>query len=223
MNQKSTPQAFGIIGLGRFGMALAKALSESGREVIVLDRDEDKVKEVRAFTDYAYICEKLSKEAMQEAGIDGCDVVVVCIGEQLDTSILTALHVLALGVPKVFAKATSTEHGMILEKLGVEPLFPEQEAATWTARAILSRNLLDYIPIGADIEIAKIKIGEKFAGASVAGADFRRTFGLNIIALERESGFSIDVDSSDVFEANDAVVVIGKEAQICYLEHFLQQ
>lgn len=215
------PKIFGVIGLGIFGMTLAKQLSKAYREVIVLDRNEEKLKEARQFTDYAYVCEHLTKEAMCEAGIEDCDVVVICIGEQMDTSILTALYVQSLGVKKVFAKATSLEHGIILEKMGVEPLFPEQEAATWTARFMVSRNLLDYIPISEDIELAKIQVSEKLIGHSVAGIDFRQSFGLNIIALEHNGEASTEINPHYIFQTGDVIFAIGKNQHIRNLEDMM--
>ena len=71
---------------------------------------------------------------LEASGIQNCDVAVVCIGEQMDTSILTTLHLVALGIPKVIAKATSAEHGLILEKLGAEVVYPERDMAVRLAR-----------------------------------------------------------------------------------------
>ena len=118
--KKNKKAVYGIIGLGRFGQALASELSLSGAELIVLDCNEDKVSELREITENAYVVKSLDKKTLQETGIKNCDVVVVCIGEQIDCSILTTLNLVSLGIPRVIAKATSAEHGIILEKLGAE-------------------------------------------------------------------------------------------------------
>ena len=80
MDKKGT---IGIIGLGRFGMSLAIELSSKGKDVICLDKDEKKVKEVLNYTDYAYVSEDLSKETLEELGFKECDTIVVCIGEKV--------------------------------------------------------------------------------------------------------------------------------------------
>ena len=116
--KKSKANLFGVIGLGRFGTALAISLSEAGKDVIVVDRNEEKVKNLRQYTEYAFVTENLSKEALKEVGIQNCDTVIICIGERIDTSILTTLNVVSLGVPHVIAKATSQEQGAVLEKIG---------------------------------------------------------------------------------------------------------
>ena len=84
MKNKQTAGSFGVIGLGRFGTALAITLSEAGKDVIAIDRDEDKVKAIRQYTDYAFVAETINMESLKETGIQNCDVVAVCIGEQID-------------------------------------------------------------------------------------------------------------------------------------------
>lgn len=102
---------FGVIGLGRFGSALARTLAEAGKEVIAVDCDEQKVKAIRKYTDYAFVVDDLSEEALTEVGIQNCGTVGICIGEQIDISILTSMLVLNMGVPHVIAKASSPGHG----------------------------------------------------------------------------------------------------------------
>lgn len=121
----NTSTSFGVIGLGRFGSALAQSLAQSGKEVIVVDCKEEKVRELRQYTEYAYVAETLTKETLEEIGIQNCDTVIVCIGEKIDTSILTTLNVVSLGVPHVIAKAISRDQGAVLEK----------SAHTWCIRS----------------------------------------------------------------------------------------
>ena len=80
--KKNANSTFGIIGLGRFGTALAITLAEAGKEVIVVDQNEEKVKAMRQHTEYAFVCDNLSKATLSEVGIQNCDTVIVCIGYQ---------------------------------------------------------------------------------------------------------------------------------------------
>ena len=115
--------------MGRFGSALAIELASAGTDLLVIDRDEEKVRELRDYTENAYVVKNLDKKALTETGVQNCDVAVVCIGEHMDTSILTTLNLVSLGIPTVIAKATSIEHGEILEKLGAEVVYPERDMA----------------------------------------------------------------------------------------------
>ena len=120
---KNNKMTYGIVGLGRFGTALALDLAESGSEIIAIDSNEEKVREIREVTENAFIVNNLEKKTLIETGIQNCDVAIVCIGEHMDSSILTTLNLVSLGIPKVIAKAMSAEHGVILEKLGAEVVF----------------------------------------------------------------------------------------------------
>ena len=132
---------YGIIGLGRFGYALAQTLSESGKDLIIIDENEAKINSAAAFTDHAYVVQELSKENFRKVGIDNCDVVIICIGERIDTCILATLNVIQLGVKRVIAKATSAEQGCVLELLGAEVVYPEQKIAEKTVQEINPRKM----------------------------------------------------------------------------------
>ena len=150
MKNKQTAGSFGVIGLGRFGTALAITLSEAGKDVIAIDRDEDKVKAIRQYTDYAFVAETINMESLKETGIQNCDVVAVCIGEQIDASILITMSVLELGVPKVISKAMSPEQGAVLRKIGAEVVYPEKDMAIRLGKRLISNNFLDYIMLDKD-------------------------------------------------------------------------
>ena len=142
---KNSVTTYGIVGLGRFGYALALELAESGADLIVLDRDEEKIRELREYTENAFIVKNLDKKTLLETGIQNCDIAVVCIGGHLDTSILTTLNLVSLGIPRVISKASSTEHGEILEKLGAEIVYPERDIALRLAHRLVASSVLDYI------------------------------------------------------------------------------
>ena len=178
---KSSKTTYGIVGLGRFGQALAQELAESGAELIVLDRDEEKVAEIREFTENAYVVKSLDKKTLQASGIQNCDVAVVCIGEQMDTSILTTLNLVSLGIPKVLAKATSMEHGVILEKLGAEVVYPERDMAVRLAARLEMARELDIIQLSEQINISKMQVPVQLIGKSVADANLRGRFGLFVL------------------------------------------
>ena len=131
---KAEDMLYGIVGLGRFGYALATELAKSGCELIVIDEDEEKVREIREITENAYVVSNLDKKTLLETGIQNCDAAIVCIGEHIDTSILTTLNLVNMQIPKVIAKATSSDQGIVLEKLGAEVVYPERDMAIQLAK-----------------------------------------------------------------------------------------
>lgn len=206
--------AIGIIGLGRFGMALAQRLCELGKEVLAVDESEAKIKEIRNYTEYAFVVDNFTKETLQEAGIQNCEVVVVCISEKIDVSILTTLNVVSLGVPKVIAKSVSYEQGCVLEKLGAEVVYPERDMALRVAKRIVAANVLDYLSLNGGIEISEIKILDKWINKSIGQLDIRKQYNLNIIAIEQGNNIVTEISPQYKFSKDDIIIVIGKKESI---------
>ena len=212
--KKIESASFGVIGLGRFGTALAQSLAESGKEVIVIDCNEDKVRELRNFTEHAFVTENLTKETLEEIGIQNCDTVIICTGEKIDTSILTTLNVVSLNVPHVIAKAISRDQGAVLEKIGAEVVYPERDMALRLGKRLVSHNFLDYISLDNEVEIQQIPVTKAMIGRSVQEMNIRQQYGLNIIAIERERVTDIEVSPQYLFNEGDIIVVIGKVENI---------
>lgn len=221
MFKKKPEKAYAVIGLGRFGEDLAIMLAESGKEVIVADRDENKIKEMRQYTEYAFVVENLNKETLKEMGIQNCDVAIICIGEQVDISILTTMSVLELGVLRVISKALSAEQGAVLEKLGAEVVYPERDMAVRLGKKLLSGQLIDYVALLHDVEIRQIQVPESLNGKTVEEIELRQKFRLNIIAIENISGTNIEVIPENVLKKDDIIVVIGKIKNINSFEESL--
>lgn len=215
MKRKKTDEmSYGIIGLGRFGSALASHLAEAGKEIMVLDGSEEKVRKMRVFTEHAYVVRDLQKETLQETGIQNCDTVIVCIGDQVDTSILTTLNVINLGVPKVISKANSPEHGEILEKIGAQVVYPERDMAIRLAKRIVSRHVFNIFELSADTDISELKLGSRLDGTTVQEAQLRNRFGVNIIALNRGDTLSTEIRPEEVLKEGDVLVLVGNREKI---------
>lgn len=206
---KKEKDTYGIVGLGRFGYALAMELAATGADMLVLDGDEEKVREMRDYTENAYVVHSLDKKSLAETGIQNCDVAVVCIGEQMDTSILTTLHLVGLGVPKVIAKATSSEHGEILEKLGAEVVYPERDMAIRLAHRLETNKMLDFIQLGKKLNFSKLIVPDQALGKTVQEVDFRGRFGVNIVAVESAGNLIETVEPGYVFQTGDVVFLTG--------------
>ena len=216
---KKQDLVYGIIGMGRFGEALAVTLAEAGKEVIVVDRDENKIKEMRQYTEHAFICGNLSPETLREIGIQNCDVVIICIGEQVDISILTTMSVIEMGVPRVISKAVSSEQGAVLKKLGADVVYPERDMALRLGKRLISSTFLDYVSLCDSVEIRQIQLPDSLAGRSVEQSQLRRRYKLNMIAIERDGQTNIEIAPDDILQKGDVIVVIGKVNNIDAFEN----
>lgn len=205
---------YGVIGLGRFGMPLAQRLALAGEEVIGVDMNEEKVEEFREFSDLAFVTKSLHKEVLREMGIQNCDLVVVCIGSNIEASILATMNIINLGVPTVISKATSEVQGEVLEKLGAKVVYPEYDMAIRTAKKILQKNLRDYISMGKDVEIVEVELTNKMIGKSILDLGLRKRYSLNVIAIHHEKGIELEFLPSYQLKKGDVIVVIGKEENV---------
>ena len=214
MKKQLKTDLYGVIGLGRFGTALVQTLAEAGKEVIAIDKNEEKVKAVRRYTDYAFVVDNLSEDALKETGMQNCGTVTVCIGEQVDISILTTMLVIKLGVPQVIAKAASEVHDEVLKHLGATVVYPEADMAVRIGKRLISGNLLDYIALGDGVEVRRITVGGRMLGKSVRTLDLRKAYGINIIAVEHGQQTNVEFSADYTFKEGDTVAVIGKVGKI---------
>lgn len=214
---KNDNMTYGIVGLGRFGMALAIDLAESGSEIIALDSNEEKVRAIREYTENAFIVKNLEKKTLIETGIQNCDVAIVCIGEHMDTSILTTLNLVSMGVPKVISKAMSSEHGVILEKLGAEVVFPEKDMAIRLASRLETERMLDFVQLSEKINVSKMNVPDKMIDKSVEEVNLRKHFGLNIIAIENDENVNDVISPKYTFRQGDILFLSGSKDGILKL------
>lgn len=205
---------YGVIGLGRFGMALALELAQGGADIIALDRDEEKIREIGDYTENAFVVSGLDKKTLSETGIQNCDVAIVCIGEAMDTSILTTLHLVSLGIPTVMAKSSSHEHGEILEKLGAQVIYPERDIAVRLAHRLEASRVLDYIQLSEKLNISKLMAPECIIGKTVMETNLRGKFGVNIIAIENGKRITESVLPDYVFKSGDILFVCGSKESL---------
>ncbi|WP_028044627.1 potassium channel family protein [Candidatus Stoquefichus massiliensis] len=207
-------KSYAIIGLGRFGMPLAKTLAEAGKDVIGIDKDEERVKELRDYSEYAFVAKTLNKEVLEDIGVQNCDMAIICIGDKIETSILTTLNVIHLGVPQVLAKATTGEQGEVLEKLGAQVVYPERDMALRIAKKILRDNMVDSISIGKGIEVMEIKVTGEMIGKTIIEMKVREKYSLNIIAIHHDGITETEVDPQYHFQCHDTIAVVGREEMV---------
>lgn len=222
MKKKNSDISFGVIGLGRFGSALVKTLAEAGKEVIAIDKDEQRVKAVRKHTDFAFVVDNLNQETLEETGIQNCGTVTICIGEALDVSILTTMLVIRMGIPNVISKANSQEHGEVLKQLGAMVVYPESDMAVRIGKRLISGSLIDYISLDDNVEVRRIAVGGAMVGHSILELNIRNAYGINVIAVERDHQTDVEFPPQYVFREGDIVAVIGKEDKIDNFEREMQ-
>lgn len=220
---KSEQQIYCVIGLGRFGSACAEYLAEAGCELLVIDANEGKVREMRKYTDMAFVSSDLSAANLRDMGVSNCSTVIIGIGEHIDVNVLTALHVKNLGVPRVIAKAVSAEHGELLEKIGVESIFPERDMAIRLGKKLTTNTVMEYIALSSNIEISEVVVSGWLVGKALIEVSLRSKYGINVIALShgRTGEINPNIDPHEKLVEGDILVVIGHSSDIRKFENDL--
>lgn len=213
--KKGRPRkTFAVIGLGRFGSAVARTLAENGQDLIIIDRDPDRVRELRSLTDYAYVVNHLDQASLEEIGIGDCEVAIVAIGNAIDANILASLYCLNLHVPRVIAKANSKDQGQILEKIGAEVIYPEKDMGVRLANQLSNQKIIDYFSVSGNIDIAQIGIPQFFIGNSLKDLALRNQYGISVVAILKKQHTIEEIDPNYKFEEGDVVIVIGSNENI---------
>lgn len=212
---------YGIVGLGRFGYALTKSLAAAGKEILAVDTIEGRVKQALKFTENAYLISSFDKETLEDTGIQNCGTVIICIGDSIDLGVLTTLNVISMEVERVIARAMSYEQGLILEKIGAEVIYPENDMAIRLADKLVNTNIMESIDLKGDIAITEIRLNAKIANQTVLQVNLRQKFNLNIIALEHNGETTTEISPDYVLEPDDNIVVIGQRSNIKKLEAYL--
>ncbi len=220
--KKGKPRkTYAVIGLGRFGSAVARTLAENGQDLIIVDRDPDRVRELRCLTDYAYVISHLDQAALEEIGVGDCEVAVVAIGSAIDANILASLYCLNLHVPRVIAKANSKDQGQILEKIGAEVIYPEKDMGVRLANQLSNQKVIDYFSVSGNIDIAQISIPKFFIGKSLQDLALRNQYGISVVAIQKQRQTIEEIDPNYRFEADDIVIVIGSNENIHNFERIV--
>ena len=223
-------RSFAVIGLGRFGSAMATTLASSGHDVIGIDGDEDKVRSLADVVPLAMQLDATDERALRAAGIKDVDVAVVSIGEAIESSLLVVTLLRELGINDIIAKAVTPLHGRILEKLGVtRVVFPEREMAIRIAHSLVVPNVLDYIELSKDFSIVEVPAPQEFVGKTLREIGLRSRFGLTTIAI-KHAGPTSDKDRTniapgpdDVVQAGDVLSLLGSNERLGQLDHMLKK
>ena len=214
MKIKENAKTYGIIGLGPFGRELIAKLVDSGEKVIACDKRQDRVDKVLKLTKTTHVVDGYDKATLKKLGFDKCDMVVVCITQSVDISVLTVMTLLNIGVKRVIAKAMSTEHAEVVSKLGAETVYPERDMAIRLANKLQVDAGIDYVELGESINISKIAVPQVFVGKSVIEASVRARFGVNIIAIENKGEVLETVKPEYVFRFGDILYLCGNRKAI---------
>ncbi len=204
-----------VLGLGRFGSAVATTLAELGCEVACVDTDERRVQRMAPQVTQAMQLDSTDRDALRQIGVGDFDVAVVAIGADIEASILTAANLAELGCKDIVAKAMTLPHARILEKVGAHRvIFPEHEMGVRLGNSLAGTNLIDYMELDPRYAVAEIRCPAEIAGRTLAEANVRGRYGVIVLCVKSGDEVVVIPDPDLRIETNDVIVVAGPTKDI---------
>lgn len=203
-----------VIGLGKFGFYVAKSLAKLNIAVIAIDSDEEKIQEISRYIDNAFILNSTSKVALEEVGIYNLDTVIVSIGENIESSILTVMALKDLNNRNIIAKAINPTHGEILSKIGAfKVMYPEEIAGKILVKQLIENIRIEEIDLCNDLKILKVFADVLFVNRSIKDIEAFNP-NVKVISLKDEHSWNITLDPEYIIQKDDLLVFLGQNKAI---------
>ena len=214
-------QSYAVFGLGRYGMAVARELVESGAEVLAVDRDEEIVNSASAFIPICKCADVTDAETLRQLDIANIDVVILSMASSLEASVMAVMLCKELGVKTVIAKGASEMNCRILQRVGADKVvFPENESGVRLAKSLLSAGFTDIIELSRDVSMLELEVRPEWVGKTLTELSLRRKYSINVVAVVKNSQISVSFDPEKPLEADMKLIVIANVEKIKRLQKY---
>lgn len=213
---------FIVIGLGTFGAATAAKLHENGARVTGVDASRERVERLKDCLYEPIIADATQREALAQLSLEDASAVIISLGEDIELSLLAALHVKELGARRIIVKGVTPEHGRLLERIGVDQvIFPEVETAQHLADREVWTNVIDFLPIDPEYNFEEIAVPDSFTGKSLKELDVRRRYAVWIIGIKDALTGKLTMfpDGEYKIGLDQLMLVVGKKADLAGLRN----
>jgi trk system potassium uptake protein TrkA len=214
---------FIVIGLGNFGMTIAKTLMDNNCEVLGIDPDRDTVQKAKDIITHAVMGDASNRTTLDALSLDDFNCAIVSIGQDLAPSILIALHLKEAGMNRIVARAVSEDHVKILKMIGVSDIiFPERDSAVRTGKMLSMKSALDYLPLVDDYAILEVNSPRSFIGKPLRDLKIGSRFGCQVLGIKENAGatniigpddpgkIKIAPIADDIVPENSVLIVLGR-------------
>lgn len=210
---------FAVIGLGRFGGSIVEELRELDVDVLAIDVNAERVKDFQDIATESVIADTTEEQVLKDLGLRNFDHVVVAIGDNIQSSILTTLLLKDMDVKRVTVKAQSSYHARVLEKIGADfVVHPERDMGRRIAHKLVSNSVLDYLELGGEYSVVEYLANDKMIGRSILDLDIRAEYGISIMAIKRDDDIIVSPDPAVKIIAGDVLISIGNDDDLNYFE-----
>ncbi|MBR5565784.1 MAG: TrkA family potassium uptake protein [Roseburia sp.] len=211
----SMNRTYAVLGLGRYGMAIAKELVNNGAEVLAVDMDETVVNDASIDIPFCKCADITDAEVIEQLGIGNIDVVVIATANNLEASVMATLLCKEAGVKTVIAKCADEMQKKILSKVGADQVvFPESESGTRLARNLISSGFMDLIDLSDDVSMVELSMRPEWSGKNLLQLNLRRKYGINVVAVCQGESVNINIDPEKALDETMKLIVIAHTSEL---------
>ena len=215
----SKKKNYAVLGLGRYGIAVARELVRNGMEVIAVDSDE---RIVNAASDDLPICkcaDVTDPDVIRQLGISNVDVVIISMATNLEASVMAVTLCKEIGVKTVIAKSANEMHQKILSRVGADRVvFPENESGIRLAKNLLSSGFVDMVSLAKNVSMIELDVKQEWVGKNLIQLNLRKKYSINVVAIRRNDMVSVDIDPHEKLQKEDKLIVIANTEKLAKLK-----
>lgn len=215
----SMKKSYAVFGLGRYGIAVARELADSGAEVIAVDCDERIVNAAAAELPICKCADITDPEVIRQLGISNVDVVIIAMANNLEASVMAVTLCKEIGVKTVIAKCANEMHQKILSRVGADKVvFPENESGIRLAKNLLSSGFADMVSLAKNVSMIELDVKPEWCGKNLIELNLRKKYSINVVALRRGDMVSVDIDPHEPLTDRVKLIVIANAEKLAKLK-----
>lgn len=208
-------KSFLVLGLGRFGVTVAKTLCALGNEVLAVDKNAEIVNDIADDVTHAVVSDICDENVLRSFGVTNFDAVIVAASENMEVSLMATMMLKDLGARKIIVKSSGELHAKILTKIGADKVvMPECDMGVKMAQSLTQSGLIDFIELSSEYSIAELSVPSSWYGKTLAQLNVRARYGINVIAVKKGDAINAELLADYVFASGDIIVSIGTSKSI---------
>ena len=210
-----TKKTYAVFGLGRYGLAVAKELIVNGMEVIAVDANAKIVNDVAAYLPVCKCADVTDPEVILQLGIGSIDVVIICMANNLEASVMAVTLCKEAGVKTVIAKCANEMHQKILLRVGADQVvFPENESGIHLAKNLLSSGFIDMISLSKDVSVFEIDVKDEWCGKNLIELNLRKKYDFNVVAIKKGDTVNVKINPEQTLDSDTTLIVIANTTKL---------
>ena len=215
----SINKTYAVLGLGRYGRAVAKELAENGAEVLAIDMNEDIVNSAITNIPFCKCADFTNVEVIEQLGIKNIDVAIIATASNLEASVMATLLCKEAGVGMVIAKCADEMQQKILRKVGADRVvFPENESGIRLAKNLLSSGFMDIMELSDQVSMVELEVRDEWVGKTLLELNLRRKYTINVVAICEDQEVRVNIDPEQPLDKSMRLIVIANTSDLAKLK-----